>query len=206
MSSRVTSHAYPDSRAEIKSPTFRDYSSETQHSKASDMPNLNSSEIMNFDLTPAVEKPLPVVSVTRAADNAYNRPRRPERPEQSETYEVQRGLQSSIGQAVSRYSIGHDSASNYGPENRISLQELTEENMRIARLANDSQASFGAREPDAVSDISAPAERTSRQVGRRGLDELSDVSSMYEDDRPPGTLPGGEILGNPEARRSGPLQ
>ena len=217
MSSRVTSNAYPDSRRENKSPTFRRYSSEMQQSKAPNMHNLKSSEIMNFDLTPALGKPLPVVSVTRAVDNTHHRPQRPERPEQSETYEVQRDLRSPIGQAISRYSFGHDSASNYGPESRISMQEnhgpgnrismqgLTEENMRIARLANDSKASFGAREPDAVSDISAPIGRTSRQNRERGLDELSDVSSMYEGDRPPNTMPRREILGNREARRSGPL-
>ena len=85
------------------------------------------------------------------------------------------------------------------------MQELSEENMRIARLANDSKASFAAKDLDAVSEISAPEDRTSRHIGRRGVDELSDVSSLYEDDRPPSEMPGGEILANFEARRSGPL-
>ena len=153
-----------------------------------------------------MEKPLPVVRVTNAPDNAYDRPRRPERPEHSETYEVHPGLDPLIGQAVSRYSIGQESVSNYGPESRVSMQELTEENMRIARLATDSKMSFVGKDQDAVSDVSSPEERTSRHIGRRGLDELSDVSSMYEDDRSPRTDHGGAILGNLEARRSGPLR
>ncbi len=129
---------------------------------------------MNFDLGPTVEKPLPVVNVSRAPDDAYERP---------DTFQVHRGMEPPIGQAVSRYSGSHYSSSPVvdAPWNRTSIQELSEENMRIARLANDSKASFRGREQDEISDISAPEERTSRHVGRRGVDDLSDVSSIYEE-------------------------
>lgn len=160
---------------------------------------------MNFDLRPAVEKPLPVVNVTRAPDDAYERPRTLERPD---TFEAHRGLEPSIGQAISRYSIGHDSWNNTtdAPPNRASLPELTEENMRIARLANDSRASFRGRGQDEVSSISAPNERDSRDIGRRGADELSAVSSIHEDDRRASSDRGGGIFGNHQARRSGRLR
>ncbi len=112
-----------------------------------------------------------------------------------------------IGQAVSRYSIGNDSFGNIvdASQQRTSIQELSEENMRIARLATDSRASFGARGMDEVSDVSAP-ERTSRPLDRRAIDELSNVSSFYEDETAASSDRGGGILGNYGARRSGHLR
>jgi len=88
----------------------------------------------------------------------------------------------------------------------MSIQDLTEENMRIARLANDSKASFKMRDADQVSDISVPEERISRRVGKRGVDELSEVSSIYEDETAASSDRGGGILGNFGARRSGQLR
>lgn len=154
---------------------------------------------MNFDLGPAVDKPLPVVNIIRAPDTGYERP---------DVFHTSRGLESPIGQAVSRYSGSHDPPSNVidAPQNRASIQELSEENMRIARLANDSRVSFRGRELDDISDISAPEDRTSRHVGRRGIDELSDVSSIYEDETAASSDRGGGILGNHQARRSGHLR
>lgn len=191
MSNRVSSRAYTEPRAELKTPHFRQSSSETGASKAS--------EIMNFDLRPTIEKSLPVVNVTQAPDTLYERP---------DTFQVHRGVDSPIGQAISRYSGSHYSSSIIveAPKNRTSLQDLSEENMRIARLVNDSRASFGGREQDEISDISAPEERNSRHVDRRGVDELSDVSSIYDDERPVSTDHGAGILSNNEARRSGPLR
>lgn len=188
--SRISSRAYPEPRSDFKGPNFRHSSSETGHSKAS--------EIMHFDLGPGVEKPLPVVNVFRAPDDAYENPR---------NFEPHRDMLPPIGQAISRYSGSQNSFSRVvdAAQNRTSIQELTEENMRIARLANDSNASFGAREQDEVSDISALG-RTSRNVGRRGSDELSDVSSMYEDVTAASSDRGGGILGNQDARRSGPFR
>jgi hypothetical protein len=154
---------------------------------------------MNFDLGAAVEKPLPVVNVSTAEYNTYERP---------EPLPAHRGLDPPIGQALSRYSVGHDSYSNIvnASQNRFSMQDLTEENMRIARLANDSKASFAMRDADQVSVISAPEERISRHAGRRGVDELSDVSSIYEDETAASSDRGGGILGNFGARRSGQLR
>ena len=310
MGSRVSSRAFQDhanseTRNGTKSPGFREYSSETQNSKAS--------EIMNFNLGPGVEKPLPVVKVTRGPENVYerndhlyhpewpgrpptadrarpatatadrarpptadrarpatadrawpptadrtlkparpdrpverhdrpqrpdkaaehhDRPERPDRPDDSYAFEVNRGAglspttgQSptggqgpSIGQAISRYSgIHYDNPPPEKPKpntlnvtsqpyvNRSSIQDLSEENMRIARLATDSKASFGlgARDLDDVSEVSASGNRTSRHAGRRGVDELSDVSSIYESEN---RTVGESILGNSEARRSGPFR
>jgi hypothetical protein len=153
---------------------------------------------MNFDLGTSVEKPLPVVNVAAAQYNTYERPEPPQ---------VHRGLDPPIGQALSRYSVGHDSYSNIvnASQNRMSIQDLTEENMRIARLANDSKASFKMRDADQISVISAE-ERISRHVGKRGVDELSDVSSIYEDETAASSDRGGGILGNFGARRSGQLR
>ena len=139
-----------------------------------------------------------MVSVSRAPDNAFERP---------DSFQVVRGLDPGIGQAVSRYSARKDSFDNTADasQQRTSIQELSEENMRIARLATDSRASFGARGLDEVSDISAP-ERTTRQVDRRDVDELSNVSSFYEDETAASSDRGGGILGNYGARRSGPLR
>lgn len=164
--SRISSRAYTEDRNEPKSSNVTKSSSETGASK--------SSEIMNFDLGPGVEKSLPVVNVIRSPEDAYDRPNNLQLPQ---------GTQSSIGQAISRYSGSHDSFGHVidAAQHRTSIQELSEENMRIARFANDSKASVRGREPDEVSDISAPAERTSRPLGRRAIDERSDVSSMYED-------------------------
>jgi hypothetical protein len=91
-------------------------------------------------------------------------------------------------------------------QNRMSIQDLTEENVRIARLANDSKASFKMRDADQISDISVREERISRHVGNRGVDELSDVSSIYEDETAASSDRGGGILGNFGARRSGQLR
>jgi hypothetical protein len=213
-STAVSSRGYPESRAEVKSPNYRHFSSETDGSKASD--------IMNFNLGSAVEKPLPVVNVRRLPPNALERPDMFERPipnaapERTETFEVHRGLESPIGQAISDYSdpsqtsarVIESQASGRAAEdpaqNRMSIQELTEENMRIAQLVNDSNASFGVQEEDEVSDISA-TERHSRSIGRRATDQLSDVSSIYEDDGPAMPDHGGGLFGNHEARRSGHL-
>lgn len=209
-SSRTSSKRSPESTAEIKSPTFRDYSSETQAS--------NASEIMNFNLGPKVEKRLPAVNISRPSVDGPERrlhpqrPERPQRPDRSSPFEVLHEIEPPIGQAISHYSLAPDASTNAltTTGTQESFQELTEENMRIARLANDSRASFGRREAeasaDAVSDISALEERTSRHVGGRGVDELSDVSSLYEDDRPARSDRGGGILGNHQARRSGPLR
>ena len=148
---------------------------------------------MDFDLGPAIDKPLPLVNVNIAPDNAYERPN---------SFMFGRGVESSIGQAVSRYSVGGDSfihavnVANSG----TSIQGLSEENMRIARLANDSKASFGARELDDVSDVSAAEGRASRNDVRRGIEELSDVSSVYEDQTAASSDRGGGILGNAQAR------
>lgn len=153
---------------------------------------------MNFDLGPAAEKPLPLVNVSQVPDYAFERP---------DSFQVVRGLDPGIGQAVSRYSIGNDSFGNIADasQQRTSIQDLSEENMRIARLATDSRASFGTRGLDEVSDMSA-RERTSRQVDRRSVDELSNVSSFYEDVTAASSDRGGGILGNYGARRSGPLR
>ncbi len=139
-----------------------------------------------------------MVSVSRAQDDAFERP---------DSFQVVRGLDPGIGQAVSRYSVGNDSFGNIvdASQRRSSIQELSEENMRIARLATDSRASFGVRGLDEVSDISAP-ERISRQVHRREIDEVSNVSSFYEDETAASSDRGGGILGNYGARRSGPLR
>lgn len=153
---------------------------------------------MNFDLGTGVEKPLPAISIIQASESTYERP---------DTLHVNRGFESPIGQAISRYSGSHDRTrlAVDPPLNRSSIQELSEENMRIARLANDSKVSFRGREPDDVSDVSCPDERRSRRVPRRGMDELSDVSSMYEDVTAASSDRGGGILGNQDARRSGPF-
>lgn len=194
---------HPGSRAEVESPFVKHYSSETQNSKAS--------EIMNFDLSSAIEKPLPLVNITKAPESPEEHPTAPERPERSDgtdVFEVHRGLESPIGQAITRYSMGHESTNQVfdASQNRVSIQDLTEENMRIARIANDSKVSFRGRELDEISDISGPEQRTSRHVDRPGVDELSDVSSIYEDYKSASSDRGGGILGNPEARRSGPLR
>lgn len=191
MGPRISSRGNDETRTAVKGPSVRHYSSESQASKAS--------EIMNFDLGPAVEKPLPVVSITHAPGNTFGRP---------ENFEVQRGLAVPIGQAITRYSLPRDISGNAvdTAPNRISIQDLSEENMRIARLANDSRASFGGRELDEVSNISVPEERAPCHAPIRGVDELSDVSSMYEDETPDHIDDRGGILSDHETRRRVPVR
>lgn len=293
MSSRVSSrtfqdHVPPEPRVETKSPALRDYSSETANSKASD--------IMNFNLGSAVEKPLPPTKARRSPENhydmndrlhhpewpgrpataersmrpptadrpvrpstadrpyrpvrhdrgvgSYDRPERPSRPADTFAYEVKRsagnspvggasssptntsptnGMGPSIGQAISRYSdIHYDNPPPEGllppnphppmptrPQyvNRTSIQDLTEENMRIGRLATDSRASFGlrGRDIDEVSEVSAD-DRVTQKEGKKAVDELSDVSSVYDDDTRSKADQGKSLLGNSGARQSGPLR
>ncbi|KAF7507987.1 hypothetical protein GJ744_009884 [Endocarpon pusillum] len=187
---QTSTRACPDTRIEYKKHDFTNSSLRAGASEASG--------IMSFDLGPAAEKPLPVVNVGQLPDYAFERP---------DSFQVVRGLDPGIGQAVSRYSIGKDSFGKIADasQRRTSIQELSEENMRIARLATDSRASFGTRGLDEVSDMSA-RERTSRQVERRSVDELSNVSSFYENETAASSDRGGGILGNYGARRSGPLR
>jgi len=75
------------------------------------------------------------------------------------------------------------------PRSIGSSQDLTEENLRIARLAHESRSSFGTpklhrqQSDDAVSDISneAGAKRTTTKQ----VDEMSDVSSVGEEGERP---------------------
>ena len=159
---------------------------------------------MNFDLGPNIEKPLPLARGNGSLDSGHFRPSRPARPDMQSISEHDLETGGPIGQAVSRYSGTHDSLTipEHLLHSKTSIQGLSEENVRIARLANDSQIR--------VSEISAPEERASRQVGARALDEISDVSSLheYDEDNDSDTLAitdhGGNVLRHPSERKNGP--
>lgn len=140
-----------------------------------------------------------MVNIIQAPEDIFVRPG---------MWEDHRGSGTPIGRAITRYSLASDTSGDAvdALPNRASMQELSEENLRIARLANDSNASFRVPELDRVSAISAPEDRTTCHGRTGGEDEFSEVSSICTNESADNIDDGVGILSNHEARRSGPLR